>query len=221
MHIPYSHTNIISKEAVNTVIHTTLLNNTNMAWGPTNFQQKWCPYLINMMSYPQHFCAPVIHPETGKTIIQYKTFMKDAITCKTWTTAFGKELSKFAQGDNKTGTKGTNSLFGITARGNVIDYPRESTTRTADLTTAKILWNSVLSIKNAKFMCINIKSIYLGTLLDCFQYMKIPLALFPEHIIHQYDLTKHLLNTFVYVETQKAPTWAFWQTNNCEKNLNL
>ena len=28
-----------------------------------------------------------------------------------WTTAFGKEFGSLAQGDNKTGSKGTNSLF--------------------------------------------------------------------------------------------------------------
>ena len=33
----------------------------------------------------------------------------------------------------------------ITAGGNLIDYPGELTTRTADLTTSKILWNSTIS----------------------------------------------------------------------------
>ena len=44
----------------------------------------------------------------------------------------------------------------ITAGGNLINYPRELTTRTADLTTPKILWNSVLSTENRKYMCIDI-----------------------------------------------------------------
>jgi hypothetical protein len=35
--------------------------------------------------------------------------------------------------------------------GNLIDYPGELTIRTADLTTAKILWNSTLSMPGAKF----------------------------------------------------------------------
>ena len=33
----------------------------------------------------------------------------------------------------------------MTAGGNLIKYPGELTTRTADLTTSKVIWNSVLS----------------------------------------------------------------------------
>ena len=90
--------------------------------------------------------------------------------------AFGKEFGNLAQGDDLTGTEGTDSVFvmshqdiktipldrvvtyarivvkfrpqkkdpnrvRITAGGNLIEYPGELTTRTADLTTSKILWN--------------------------------------------------------------------------------
>jgi hypothetical protein len=103
-----------------------------------------------------------------------------------------------AQGDNKTGQKGTNSIFVVslteialipgdrvvTYAGIVVDhrpqkeypnrirmvagenlikgcYPEELTTRTADLTTSKLHWNSVLSTQNAKYMCLDIKNFYL------------------------------------------------------------
>jgi hypothetical protein len=47
----------------------------------------------------------------------------------------------------------------ITAGGSLItNYPGEVTTRTADLTTAKILWNSVISMEGARFMGIDIKN---------------------------------------------------------------
>jgi hypothetical protein len=50
----------------------------------------------------------------------------------------------------------------INAGGNLIkDYPGELTTRTADLTTLKIMWNSVLSTEGACFMGVDIKSFYL------------------------------------------------------------
>ncbi len=68
----------------------------------------------------------------------------------------------------------------ITAGGNLIKYPGELLTRTADLTTSKLMWNSVLSTKDAKYMCLDIKNIYLSAPLDRYEYMKIPLALFPE-----------------------------------------
>ena len=40
----------------------------------------------------------------------------------------------------------------ITEGGNLISYPFELTTRTTDLTTAKLLWNSTISTKGAKCM---------------------------------------------------------------------
>ena len=60
----------------------------------------------------------------------------------------------------------------ITAGGNLIVYPDELTTRTADLITTKIMWNSVLSTQGARYMCINIKNMYLATPLDRYEYMK-------------------------------------------------
>ncbi len=49
----------------------------------------------------------------------------------------------------------------ITASGNLINYPGELSTRTADLTTSKLIWNSVLSTEGAKYMCLDIKNFYL------------------------------------------------------------
>ena len=37
--------------------------------------------------------------------------MKDPATAEIWQTAFGKEFGGMAQGDNKTGQKGTNAMF--------------------------------------------------------------------------------------------------------------
>ena len=40
--------------------------------------------------------------------------MNDPATAATWQTAFGKDFGGMAQGDNKTGQKGTNSMFVMT-----------------------------------------------------------------------------------------------------------
>jgi hypothetical protein len=58
----------------------------------------------------------------------------------------------------------------ITAGGNKIFYPGELTTRTADMTTAKLHWNSVLSNPNAKYMCLDIGNFYLSATLDHYEY---------------------------------------------------
>jgi hypothetical protein len=43
--------------------------------------------------------------------------------------------------------------------------------RTADLDTAKLYWNSMISTKRAKYICLDIKNIYLTARLDYFEYM--------------------------------------------------
>ena len=98
----------------------------------------------------------------------------------------------------------------ITAGGNLINYPGELSTRTADLTTSKLMWNSVLSTEGAKYMCLDIKKFYLSAPLDRFEYMKIPLALFPQWTSDQYDLAKHALHGFVYLEMRRA-VWSLPQ----------
>jgi hypothetical protein len=54
----------------------------------------------------------------------------------------------------------------ITVGGNIINYPYELTTRTADMVSAKIMWNSVASTPGAKFGCTDIKNMYLEMPLD-------------------------------------------------------
>ena len=56
--------------------------------------------------------------------------------------------------------------FHITVGGNLIDYPFELTTCTANMVSSKILWNSVISTKDARFAGADIKNIYLKTPLD-------------------------------------------------------
>jgi hypothetical protein len=56
----------------------------------------------------------MVHPTTGKTITSYKRLMHDPPTADVWQTAFGKDFGGMAQGYNKTGQKGTNSVFFMT-----------------------------------------------------------------------------------------------------------
>eukprot|EP00804_Cyclotella_cryptica_P011147 CCRYP_020833-RA/>CCRYP_020833-RA protein AED:0.43 eAED:0.43 QI:0/0/0/1/0/0/2/0/225 len=53
-------------------------------------------------------------------------------------------------------------------------------------------------------MGVDIKSFYLTAPLDRYEYMKMPLAIFPEHTIKQYDLHKHAKNGFVYLEIRRC-----------------
>ena len=68
----------------------------------------------------------------------------------------------------------------FTAMGNFITYyGGEITTKTAGLELIKMHWNSVLSTKMAKYMTIDISNMYLNTLLDRFEYIRMELTNFP------------------------------------------
>ncbi len=92
----------------------------------------------------------------------------------------------------------------ITVGGNLINYPYELTTRTADIVSAKIMWNSVVSTPGAKFGGANINNMYLETPLDQYEYMQMPLSLFPNNIIVRYNLLVKVLNSFVYMEIRRG-----------------
>ena len=59
----------------------------------------------------------------------------------------------------------------VTAGGNLITYPFELTTRTADITTSKIMWNSTISTPGARYMAADAGNFYLVTPLDRPEYM--------------------------------------------------
>jgi hypothetical protein len=76
----------------------------------------------------------------------------------------------------------------LTVGGDQMYYPGDKSTRTAGLTTAKILINSVISTPSAKFLVIDINNFYLNTPLGRLEYMVINLASLPEETIEKYDL---------------------------------
>jgi hypothetical protein len=63
----------------------------------------------------------------------------------------------------------------LTVGGDQIENPGNKATRTAGLTTAKILINSVISTLGAKFIVIDTNFFYLNTPLGRFEYMVINL----------------------------------------------
>ena len=71
---------------------------------------------------------------------------------------------------------------------NLINYPGDCGTHTANLLTVKLLLNSIISTPNAKFMSIDIKDFYLKTPMSRYEYFCMKLELFPEDIIEEYDL---------------------------------
>jgi len=80
----------------------------------------------------------------------------------------------------------------ITVDGNLIEYPHKLTTRTANLTTSKVMWNSVISTPRSKYICADVNNFYLKTPLDRYEYMRMPIKLIPQEYINLYDLTTNV-----------------------------
>jgi hypothetical protein len=59
----------------------------------------------------------------------------------------------------------------LTVGGNQINYPGNKSTPTANLTTAKLLINSTISMPGAVFLGINLANFYLNTPLPNYGYM--------------------------------------------------
>jgi hypothetical protein len=92
----------------------------------------------------------------------------------------------------------------LTVGGNLINYPGDVSTATSDLTTAKLVINSVLSTPNAKYAGLDINNFYLGTPMSRYEYMRLPIALIPDEIIEQYNLLPLVRNGHVHVEIRRG-----------------
>lgn len=92
----------------------------------------------------------------------------------------------------------------LTVGGNLIDYPGDKSTRTADITTSKLVWNSTLSTDKAKYMVGDVKHFYLNTPMDQPEYMRIAIELIPDEIIEHYNLLPLVYKGYVYIEINKG-----------------
>jgi hypothetical protein len=96
--------------------------------------------------------------------------------------------------------------------GNLIGYPDDVSTPTADTTTAKLVISSAASTPKVKYMCGDIKNFYLGTPMERFEYMKLPLSIIPDEIIEEYNLPPLIHKDHIYMEIQKAGMYGLPQS---------
>jgi hypothetical protein len=67
-----------------------------------------------------------------------------------------------------------------------------------------MLINSIVSTPGARWMSIDIKDFYLNTPMSHYEYMKVPIHLFPDAIQQHYQLDPLLHNGGIYVEIRKG-----------------
>jgi hypothetical protein len=95
----------------------------------------------------------------------------------------------------------------LTIGGDRVEYDGITSTKAAELPTAKLVFNSVISTPNARFMTIDIKDFFLQTARmpeKDFAYMKIAMNVIPDDIIQKYNLLTMAHNGFVYVRVVKG-----------------
>jgi hypothetical protein len=168
----------------------------------------------------------VICPETGKSLkhqelitkLRYKTQWMRSTANEIYRLYNTNAIQFIRRSDIPKGRKVTYGLFVVdikdhkeekertrlTVGGDQIEYPEDKSTRTAGLTTANILINSVISTQGAKFLVIDINNFYLNTPLGRFEYMVMNLASLPQEKIKKYDLNELTQDGKVYIEIQKG-----------------
>jgi hypothetical protein len=152
----------------------------------------------------------VICPETGKSLKHQELITKLTYKIK-WMRSTSNEINRLyntgilrfiSRSNIPKGCKVTYGSFVVdikdhkeekectilTVGGYQVEYPGDKSTRTAGLTTAKILINSVISTLGAKFLVIDITFFYLNIPLGRFEYMVINLSSLPQETIDKYDL---------------------------------
>jgi hypothetical protein len=168
----------------------------------------------------------VICPETGKSLKHQELITKLRYKIK-WMQSTANEINRlyntniirFIRRSNiPKGRKDTYGSFVVdikdhkeekerarlTVGGDQIEYPGDTSTRTAGLTTANILINSVISTLGAKFLVIDIHNFYLNTPLGRFEYMVINFSSLPQETIDKYDLIELAQDGKVNIEIQKG-----------------
>jgi hypothetical protein len=151
---------------------------------PSNKTQKKVINNKQIIIMPEMANA-VIFPETGKSLKHQELITKLRYKIK-WMRSTANEINRLYNTNTirfiriSNIPKGGKVTYGsfvvdikdhkeekertrLTVGGDQIEYPGDKSTRTAGLTTAKILINSVISTLGAKFLVIDINNFYLNT----------------------------------------------------------
>ncbi len=168
--------------------------------------------------YPLQFLCnlayAVLDDETGN-LLEYHHLMKHPMYKDVWTKSFRTEIRHlttttetifFVKKDKIPDDRKGNESYArvvcvycngnkdksrtrITMGGNLVNYPGDCGTPTANLLTVKLVLNSIISTPNAKFMTLDLKDFYLMTPMKRYEYFCMKLDLFPQDIINKYNLT--------------------------------
>ena len=86
----------------------------------------------------------------------------------------------------------------ITVAGGQICYPGDVGTSTESLDLVRLIINSVLSRRNARFVSFGLKNFYLQTPMERSEYVRIKLLDIPQAFIEEYELSEADQNGWIY-----------------------
>ena len=181
----------------------------------------------------ENFACAILDEETGKSL-EFRQLIKLDKYRAIWMKSFANELGRLAQGiRNIPGTDTIDFIsfadvpeseavtYGrivcmfrpqkeepnrtrLTVGGNLLVALYDVSTPTADLTTAKLLFNSVISTPGARFVTLDLKNFYLKTPLPQPRYMRMPLDLLPDEIVQKYNLLAIAHKGWVYIRIKRG-----------------
>ena len=181
----------------------------------------------------ENYAQAVLDEETGQAL-EFRQLIKHDKYRDVYMKSFGNELGRLAQGIRDIPGTGTITFipFDNVPHGEVVTYGRivvsyrphkdekertrltvggnliiclyDVSSPTAALTTAKLLFNSVISTPGARFVTFDLKNFYLGTPLPVARYMRMKLDILPEEIINKYNLREIAHNGWVYIRINKG-----------------
>ena len=198
------------------------------------YKAPFTPQQAAARKYPLQFLCDlayaVMDDETGD-LLEYRHLMKHPKYKDVWTKSFSKEIVRlatttetivFIKKDDIPNTRRGDETYArivcnfreskkdkyrtrITIGGNLINFPDDCGTPTADLLTVKLLLNSIISTPNAKFMTLDLKDFYLMTPMKRYEYFRMKLELFPQDVIDRYDLSNKVdRNGNVHCEVRRG-----------------
>jgi hypothetical protein len=89
--------------------------------------------------------------------------------------------------------------------GDRINYPSAVVTPTAEMLVAKMLFNSVISMKDVRFMTMDISNFYLMTPLHHSEFIRMKLSNIPDEVIKEYKLReKATKNGSIYIKAKQG-----------------
>jgi hypothetical protein len=93
----------------------------------------------------------------------------------------------------------------FTVGGDRINYPDKVANPTAEILVAKMLFNSVISTKGARFMTMDTSNFYLMTPLHHPKFIHVKLSDIPDEVIEEYTLReKATKNGSVYIKAKRG-----------------